>query len=99
MVKEFYDKGKTLLITNAAGYSVPYNNFASRQFKRLMQDKGWEHRIHDTRHTFISRAKECKLDELYLKRIVGHTTKDITTTVYTHIKQETLLNEIQKLKY
>lgn len=99
MVKAFYDKDKTLLITNNDGYSVPYNNFASRQFKRLMQNKGWEHRIHDTRHTFISRAKECKFDELYLKRIVGHTTKDITTTVYTHVKQETLLHEIQKLNY
>ena len=99
MVKTFYDKGNTLLITNNDGYSVPYNNFATRQFKRLMESKGWDHRIHDTRHTFISKAKECKFDELYLKRIVGHATKDVTTSVYTHIKQETLLKEIQKLRY
>lgn len=98
-IEYFYAKDKELLITNDNGFSVPYNNFSSRQFKRLMKNINAEHKIHDTRHTFVSRAKECKLDDLCVKRIIGHTTKDITSKVYTHISQDTLLKEIQKLKY
>lgn len=99
MIQSFYNKNKELLIVNDNGFSVPYNNFAVRQFKRMMTTIGAEHRIHDTRHTFVSRAKECNMDELCVKRIIGHTTKDITSKVYTHITHETLLKEISKLNY
>lgn len=99
IVKEFYNKNGELLITNDNGFAVPYNNFATRQFKRMMEKIGAEHRIHDARHTFVSRAKECNLDDLCVKRIIGHTTKDVTSKVYTHITHETLLKEINKLNY
>lgn len=57
------------------------------------------HTPHDTRHTFITRARECGIEPLILQRIVGHTSKNITETVYTHISNEELLREISKINY
>ena len=61
--------------------------------------KAQGHTPHDTRHTFITRARECGLDALVLKRIVGHASKDITESVYTHLEKEELLCEISKMNY
>lgn len=57
------------------------------------------HTPHDTRHTFITRARECGLDALVIKRIVGHSSKDITEAVYTHLEKDELLKEISKFNY
>jgi len=57
------------------------------------------HTPHDTRHTFITRARECGMDALILQRIVGHTSKTITEKVYTHISNDELLKEISKINY
>lgn len=98
-IENFYNKHGDNLIVNDSGFTVPYNNFATRQFKSIMKQIHAEHRIHDTRHTFISRAKECNLDTLYTKKIVGHALSDITSKVYTHIDIAKLKNEINKLYY
>ena len=42
------------------------------------------HKPHDTRHTFITKAKESNITEYVLKLIVGHEIQDITEKVYTH---------------
>ena len=39
---------------------------------------------HCTRHTFITMAKKCNVDDNALKMIVGHVINDITEAVYTH---------------
>ena len=56
-----------------------------------------EHRPHETRHTFITKAKECNVDEYILKLIVGHAIADITEKVYTHRTIEQLKEEMQKI--
>ena len=44
-----------------------------------------EHKPHDTCHTFISLASNVGIDEIIIKRIVGHSSKDnIIQEVYTH---------------
>lgn len=96
---DFFDMKKEWLIVNKDGYHVMYNNFVARNFSAINKKLGCHHRLHDTRHTFISRAKECNMDELCVKRIVGHTTSDVTSKVYTHIAPETLQKEIEKLCY
>ena len=96
---DFFDMKKEWLIVNKDGYHVMYNNFVARNFSAINKKLGCHHRLHDTRHTFISRAKECNMDELCVKRIVGHTTSDVTSKVYTHIALETLQKEIEKLCY
>ena len=48
-----------------------------------------QHNPHETRHTFISRAKEAKVDEYCLKLIVGHAIDDLTERVYTQANRAT----------
>ncbi len=92
-------KNNNSIITKASGTKVTYNNFVARELVKLNENLSEKHRLHDTRHTFISKAKECNLDIIYTKKIVGHAAPDITTNVYTHIQNKTLLREINKLQY
>ena len=50
-----------------------------------------------TRHTFITKAKACNMDEYILKLIVGHSIEDITEKVYTHRTIEQLKAEMDKI--
>lgn len=68
-----------------------------RRFKRTMEYLGLKHKPHETRHTFISRAKEAGVDEYCLKLMVGHQIGDVTEKVYTHRTIENLRREIEKI--
>lgn len=56
------------------------------------------HTIHETRHTFITHMNKTGVNDLTLKRIVGHANKDITEH-YTHRNMDELLDAINKLDY
>lgn len=56
------------------------------------------HRPHDPRVFFTSQAKEYKVDEYALKRMLGHRIKDITESVYTKRPASWLRDEIEKIK-
>ena len=99
LVKIFYDRNNEFLMVKESGARILYNNFVSRDFKRLNKAFETEHHFHDTRHTFITKAHELGLDNLCLKKIVGHTSKDITSRVYTHITMIELYKEICKIDY
>ena len=99
LVKSFYDRATTNLITNDSGYSVTYNNFVARNLKKINATLESTHRFHDTRHTFISKCHYAKLDELTVKKIVGHTPEGITAKVYTHIDFKSMYEEINKLDF
>lgn len=99
LIKEFYDKNKPTLIVNDTGAIVRYNNFVARDYKKLNELIKTEHHLHDTRHTFISQAKELNLDSVYIKKIVGHELDSVTEKVYTHVPFATLRSEINKLHY
>ena len=57
-----------------------------------------EHRPHDGRVTFITRAKKFHVDEYALKYIVGHAINDITEKVYTKREIQWFIEEMQKIK-
>lgn len=67
-------------------------------YKKVMKALGMSHKPHETRHTFISKAKESSLDEYCLKLIVGHAISDLTERVYTHRQVEQLKDEINKIQ-
>lgn len=73
-----------------------YYEYRNR-FVKVMKRLGMEHKPHDARHTFITKAKHCKVDEYILKLIVGHKITDITENVYTHRTDEEILLEINKI--
>ncbi len=60
------------------------------------------HRLHDLRHTFITRCQECGIQREIVSLWAGHAAdSSITSTVYTHLEQyeDNQLTEIQKFSY
>ena len=57
-----------------------------------------EHRAHDGRIQFATMAKDAKVNEYALKRIIGHKIDDLTEKTYTKRKREWLMEEILKIK-
>lgn len=70
-----------------------------KKYKRLLSRLGLneDHRPHDARKTFITRAKKKGLDEFAIKRLVGHAISDITERVYTERDVNWLREEVNKL--
>ena len=75
---------------------MTYDKYRSR-FNKVMKRLNLKHYPHETRHTFITQAKACAVDEYILKLIVGHAIADITEKVYTHRTIEQLKNEMKKI--
>lgn len=90
----FNDKGQT----HSGSWKVTYDKYAYR-FEKVIDalDLNPEHRPHDPRNTFITRAKKAKVDEHALKAMVGHKEQDITESVYTLRDVEWLREDIEKL--
>ena len=86
-----YDTNNKYLITQA-GKQLTYPNYFITYWYYH------PHTIHETRHTFITRMNKTGVDELTIKRIVGHANKDITEH-YTHRDLNELLDAINKLDY
>lgn len=78
------------------GTHMTYDKYRKR-FEKVMKRLDISHRPHETRHTFITKAKACNMDEYILKLIVGHAIADITENVYTHRTVEQLKAEIRKI--
>lgn len=56
------------------------------------------HTIHETRHTFVTFMDKCGVDNLTVKRIIGHANKDVTEN-YTYRSQSELLDAMNMLCY
>lgn len=84
------------LITNKSGSQLRYDTFRKYYMRDFLDDTKVEHTIHDTRHTFVSEMSRLGIDNLIIKRIVGHSDKDITEH-YTHKNLDDLLQAIDQL--
>lgn len=65
---------------------------------KFLERIGMKHLPYEARHTFITKAKQCGVDEYALKQMVGHKPNDITEH-YTHRTLEDLKTEIEKIGY
>ena len=64
--------------------------------KRVLPD----HHVHELRHTYVSRCKECGVAGEVVSIWVGHSlTGTITSTVYTHYSEEFQMKEAEKVNY
>lgn len=79
------------------GTHLTYDKYRGR-WKKIMKRLGIDHKPHDTRHTFITKAKLANMNEYILKLIVGHAINDITEDTYTHRTIEELHEEMKKIK-
>lgn len=104
LVKRNYDKAIAMsseyLFNDENGQQstyLTYDKYRGR-FSKINNKLGMQHKPHDTRHTFITKAKEANMNEYILKLIVGHTVEDITERVYTHRTMQQLQEEMAKIK-
>ena len=103
LVEKRYKKSCELkgdyLFLNSKGRKVTYYLYRYR-FNSICKnlELNPEHRPHDCRVEFTSRAKKCKVDEYAIKYMVGHSINDLTEKVYTKRDPEWLKEEIEKIK-
>lgn len=105
LVKKNYDKavqmGSEYLFNDEDGQQgthLTYDKYRGR-FKKVMKKLNMiDHKPHDTRHTFITKAKKEGVDQYILKLMVGHEIDDVTEKVYTHRTLEDMRQEIMKIK-
>lgn len=75
-----------------------YRNYYDSYYTPLMEQLGFDHKPHDTRHTCISKLTEAHVDQTMIKKIVGHSgAMTLTERVYTHLDIETLVEAINKI--
>lgn len=75
-----------------------YRNYYDSYFTPLMEQIGFDHKPHDTRHTCISMLTEAHVDQTMIKKIVGHSgAMTLTERVYTHLDIDTLVEAINKI--
>lgn len=99
LMQECYNENNEYLFNDPNGQQgsfMTYDKYRLR-FKKVMEKCKMNHRPHDTRHTFITLAKEYDMDEYILKLIAGHAIQDVTEKVYTHRTIEQLKEEIEKI--
>lgn len=72
-----------------------YNpEYLSHVFKKLCPN----HHLHDLRHTFVTRCCESGMNVNVCQQLVGHSTPQLTMSIYTHVFDEFKRKEVQKLK-
>lgn len=54
---------------------------------------------HECRHTFISNLQKNGANKVYIQRLVGHSSKDVTDRVYTHADLEALRETINMINF
>lgn len=100
LIENYYNENNEYLFNDfngQQGTSMTYDKYRAR-FKKVMEKLKMNHKPHDTRHTFITLAKEYNMDEYIIKLIVGHAIEDVTEKIYTHRTMEQLKKEIEKVK-
>ena len=90
-------QGNKYLITRE-NKKVPYRSYRQIYWDKMQTALNIKHTPHDTRHTFATFADRCGMNQVAVKRIMGHALKDVTQH-YTHKNINELLNEINKLKF
>ena len=99
LYERFMSSPGEYLLTKSDGYRIEYRNYAARELKEVQEFIGEPRTLHEARHTFITRARECGIDLLVIQRIVGHKAKTLTENIYTHLTMEELIREINKIEY
>jgi integrase len=103
--KEAIELGSKYLInctdtsTHRSSLMFTYDKYQKRFAKIVNELKlNNQHRPHDPRMHFITKAKKYNVDEYAIKYMVGHSISDITEKVYTQREVDWLKIEMEKIK-
>ncbi len=83
-------------LVSSNGKPITYERYRKSCFMPAMETLGLEHTAHECRHTAISLMTMSGVDDRLIKKIVGHSTGDITAR-YTHTYIETLVEAVNKI--
>lgn len=97
-IQKWYSKSSTWLITNSKDEQMQYSNYKREKFDNIMEQLNMKHNPHDTRHTFASLMDTAGANKLCIKRIMGHSSQDITDKVYTHKDISELIEAVSLLQ-
>lgn len=87
--------GETLYCGND-GKQLVYSRWQTMFFELFLEEFQIEHTAHECRHTFATVAGASSMNKLLLKKMIGHSSNDITEDIYTHAYVEDLVKEIDK---
>ncbi|WP_313184065.1 tyrosine-type recombinase/integrase [Lacrimispora sp.] len=105
IIQKYYDEaidiGRPMLFGRTQKFHGSYryieNSFRNSLLKKESELGILGHVLHDGRHTFSTFAKEYGVDEYARKKFMGHSIKDLTDRVYTHMDIEWFRTEIEKI--
>lgn len=80
------------------GKKLAYTKYTRFFFDPMCEAFGMKHTPHECRHSFATYAAAYDLNKTLLKKIIGHSAKDLTEDTYTHTFIEDLIKEIEKLQ-
>lgn len=103
IVLENYKNGSEYLFTckdtNTRSKKLTYDKYRRRvEMVVKKYNLNPDHRAHDARVTFVTKAKKYNVNEYAIKRIIGHTITDLTEKTYTKRDIDWLREEMQKIK-
>lgn len=88
-------KGETLYCGND-GKPLAYMRWRAMFFELFLEQFKMNQTAHECRHTFATVAAASNMNQLLLKKMIGHSSSDLTEDVYTHAYIEDLVAEIDK---
>ena len=97
LIQNFYKIESEWLVCTPSGKRVWYQDYNNKRIPSINAHLEFNHRSHDARHTFATLGHMHDLDDLTLKKIMGHTPDNITQRVYTHISMQDMKREIEKI--
>ena len=84
-------------LIDMGGISRNRDAYVNSYWNPVMKELDLNHIPHDTRHTASSLMERYDVPLLHRKLILGHAVKDITEGVYTHVKPDELVRDINLL--
>ena len=85
------------LVASSHGGSLTYNAVVY-QFKKLMDEFGMKHKIHDTRKTAVSIMHSAGIPIETVRMIVGHAAKGVTEQIYLYKQPHELVEVINTIE-
>ena len=98
VIEYFYNPKNKYLYPNADGSVMLYSHFRENKWENFKLELGMDHYTHDCRHTCATKLEKYGVSDLHRKLILGHSVRDVTDGVYTHIQIEDLIKDIDKWK-
>lgn len=93
-IRKYYNLNNQYLITNFKGQQMKYSNYRREKFDNIMEKLNMKHNPHECRHTFASLMDRAEANKLCTKRIIGHSSPDLTDKIYTHKDIKDLIEAI-----